>query len=128
MASSSGILVNNESTSHVAIKLLQLLVFRLIISTIKTPAYKIAKFLVPVLSEFTINKYVVKDSFSFVRDIKTKSCNSFMATWDVDSLFTNIPLEEAIDLSIKKLYQRRKKVNGIHSADFKSLIELATKE
>ena len=37
--------------------------FRPILSAINTPSYKIAKFLVPLLSEFTKYKFVSKDSF-----------------------------------------------------------------
>ena len=38
--------------------------FRPILSAIGTPTYKIAKFLVAILSCLTINEFTVKDSFS----------------------------------------------------------------
>ena len=40
--------------------------FRLILSAVGTPTYKLAKFLVPVLSDITWNEFTVKDSFTFV--------------------------------------------------------------
>ena len=43
--------------------------FRPILSAIRTPTYKIAKFLVPILSCLPINEFIVKDSFSFVKEI-----------------------------------------------------------
>ena len=41
-----------------------------IISVIVTCGYKIAKFLVPQLESLIINEFTVKDSFSFVSDLK----------------------------------------------------------
>ena len=39
--------------------------FRSILSAIGTPAYDLAKFLVPVLSPLTVNDFTVQDSFLF---------------------------------------------------------------
>ena len=42
------------------------------------------------------------DTFSFVRDIKdVPMYGKFLVSFDVESLFTNIPLEECIDLTVK---------------------------
>ena len=38
---------------------------RLILSALKTPAYKITGFLAPILSSITINEYTVQDLFDF---------------------------------------------------------------
>ena len=40
-----------------------------ILSTIDTPAYKLAKFLVPILSDITQNNFTVQDSCTFVGEI-----------------------------------------------------------
>ena len=101
--------------------------FRPILSATNTVSYKIAKFLVPLLSELTTNNYVLKDSFAFANDILSQDNNLFMTSFDVDSLFTNLPLQETIDLCIKKLFQRKKKVNGMSEREFRTLLELATK-
>ena len=50
-----------------------------------------------------------------------------MASLDVDSLFTNIPLEETIDIVTKGVYGSKRKVKGIWRKDFKDLLLLATK-
>ena len=78
--------------------------FRPILSAINTPSYKIAKFLVPMLSSLTKNKYVSKDSFDFAKNVREQNPELFMASFDVDSLFTNVPLDETIDISVKKLF------------------------
>ena len=62
--------------------------FRPILSSIGTPTYNVAKFLVPLLPDLTINEYTVKDSFTFSDNIRQQNANLFMASLDVDSLFT----------------------------------------
>ena len=66
--------------------------FRPILSTIGTPTYKLAKFLVPILSPLTSNEFSVHDSFSYADEVSSFCPHHFMASLDVESLFTNIPL------------------------------------
>ena len=70
--------------------------FRYILSTSNTPAYCLAKFFVHVLSNLTKTKFILKDSFEFAADIRKQNADLFMASFDIDSLCTNIPLEETI--------------------------------
>ena len=52
-----------------------------------------------------------------------------MASFDVESLFTNIPLDETIDICVNKLYPRKNmKIKGITKNEFKGLLTLAVKE
>ena len=55
-------------------------------------------FLAPILSCLTINEFIVKDSFLFAKEIVEQDSNVYMGSLDVDSLFTNIPLEETINI------------------------------
>ena len=80
-----------------------LLPFRPILSAIGTPTYKLAKFLVPLLSDKTQNEFSVKDSFTFVDEILSQDSDLHMASLDVDGLFTNVPLDVTIDICVKKL-------------------------
>jgi len=103
--------------------------FRPILSAIGTPTYNLAKFLVPLLSEVTTNSYSVKDSFNFANEILSQNAEFHMASLDVDSLFTNIPLDEAVKICVERLYSNdTNKINGIPKSDFQKLLELATKE
>ena len=103
--------------------------FRPILSAIGTPTYNIAKFLIPILEPLTKNSFVIKDSFSFVEDVKKQPCKLFMASFDVEALFTNIPLDETIEICVNKLYKRRNmKIKELSRDQFKNLLELATKE
>ena len=96
--------------------------FRPIISAINTLTYHLAKFLLPILEPITKNSFVIKD-------LKTKNEHHVMASFDVESLFTNIPLDETIDICLSKLYPRRNmKIKGMTKSEFKNLLEIATKE
>ena len=63
------------------------------LSAIGTNNYKLAKFLVPLVQPSSNNQYTVTDSFSFVNEISSNN-SFFMASFDVSSLFTCIPLNE----------------------------------
>ena len=79
--------------------------FRPILSATGRPTYKLAKFLLPFLTPLTQNEYTVSDSFHFAQEICKQDPNLDIASLDVDSLFTNIPLDETIDICIDSLYK-----------------------
>ena len=51
-----------------------------------------------------------------------------MGRVDVDSLFTNIPLEETINIYTNLLYNNENVITGINKYEFKNLLSLATQE
>ena len=51
-----------------------------------------------------------------------------MASLDVDSLFTNIPLEETIDICVDNLYNDNENPPNIPKHNFCNLLNIATKE
>ena len=67
-------------------------------SAIKTPTYNLPKFLVPLLELITANMYTVKNSFGFAKETADQDPGLFIASLDVESLFTNMPLEEIMIL------------------------------
>ena len=71
---------------------------------IGTPSYKLAKFLVPNFSLITFTEFTVKDSLAFPEEIVHQDGQLFMGSLYVDSLFTNIPLKEAISICTNLLY------------------------
>ena len=101
--------------------------YRPIISQIGSPAYKIEKFLLEFVQPFTTNEFTVKDTFHFISILDGKDHRLVMASLDVESLFTNIPLDETIDIVTKKVFGRKHKVKGISRRDFKRLLEISTK-
>ena len=79
--------------------------FRPILSAIGMPTYKLAKILLQFLKLLTQNKYIVRDSFHFAEEISKQDPNLYMASLNVDSLVTNISLDETIDIWIDSLYK-----------------------
>jgi hypothetical protein len=53
---------------------------------------------------------------------------NFMASLDVDSLFTNIPLSETITICCELLFERHALVDGLSKDEFKQLLTIATAE
>ena len=51
-----------------------------------------------------------------------------MGRVDVDSLFTNTPLEETINIYTNLLYNNENVITGINKSEFKNLLSLATQE
>ena len=90
--------------------------YKPIISQIGSPTCKIAKYFLDFISPITQNEYTLKDSFVFLS-------NSFMCSFDIDSLFTNILLEETIEIVIKSVFGRKRKINGLNKSDFRDLLK-----
>ena len=106
----------------------QLSTIQAILSAIGATTYNIAKFLIPVLKPLTTNDYTLKDTFEFSRGILNKNPNLFMASLDVDSLFTNVNFDETINIIIEKLFSENETVHNLIKDQFKCFLTLATKE
>ena len=96
---------------------------------IKSPQHKLAKFLnsllEPVLAHYS--QFVVKDSFEVIERIKNiKPDNTVLTPFDVKQLFTNVPLEESIKVSVDKLYELRKP--KLEKNNLVKLMKLATSD
>ena len=102
--------------------------FRPILSAIRTPAYKLAKYLVPKLTSITANEFSVKDSFCFAEEIVNQNSNFIIGSLDVDSLLTNIPLEKTINICCDTLFEETDIYEGYSKYEFKTLLSLASKE
>ena len=99
---------------------------RSIFSAINTPSYKLAKFLVSLLTPLTSNGFTIKDSFSFAEEVSSFDCAHYMTSFDTESLFRNIPLEETINIFVDKLFKNNTEVNDLTKESFRSLVELDT--
>ena len=85
---------------------------RLIVSSIGTFNYNLARYLCDLLSPLVPNDYSCKDTFSFVSQIKNANLSKkFLVSYDVTSLFTNIPLQETIDIAINLLFNHNPNLN-----------------
>ena len=75
----------------------------------------------------TTNEFTVNDCFNFAEEIVDQNNDLVMGSLDIDSLFTNIPLEETIQICTNKLFKESKTVEGLSKTEFKELLSLATK-
>ena len=82
----------------------------------------------PILSPLAINEYTDKDSFAFAKEIRKTYYNYFMASLDVESLFTNIPLEETIENSVNYLFFEKSKSDNLTKLDVYGILSAVEKE
>ncbi|MEL7079592.1 MAG: reverse transcriptase domain-containing protein [Cyanobacteria bacterium J06582_2] len=102
---------------------------RPILSAINTCSYNLSKYLVNKLSPLTFNEYTIKNSYEFVDLINSveAATNYVMCSFDIESLFTNIPLKETIDIILQQLFPNPEDIfEGFNRKQFKILLELAT--
>ena len=66
--------------------------------------------------------------FHFAEEICQQDFNLHMASLDIDSLFTNIPLDESIDICADKLYNDNENPPNIPRHNFCNLLNIAIKE
>ena len=107
--------------------------FRPILSMCGSPQYDISAWLCnhlkPVIQYY--GKHCVKDSFMFSDAIRTKdlTAGGYMCSFDVVSLFTNVPLKEVIDICADALYRNDDiecDLNTLTEGSFRKLMELVT--
>ena len=85
---------------------------RPIVSSIGTFNYNLTRFLCDLLSPLVPNDYSCKDTYSFFSQIKNANLSKvFVVSYDVTSLFTNIPLQETIDIAINLVFNHNSNLN-----------------
>ena len=78
---------------------------RLLVSSTDTFNYDFACFLCDLISPIVPDDYFRKDTFSFVSRIKNANpFGKFLVSYNVTSLFANIPLQENIDIAINFIF------------------------
>ena len=103
---------------------------RPILSSINHYSYKIAKFFIPSLTPISTSSFVIKDSFSFVQELLNSDINSdsvVMASFDVTSLFTNIPVDETIEIIANHIFASCMYFEGFDRSQFIKLLSLSVK-
>ena len=81
--------------------------FRPIVSSIGSFNYNLSRFLCDMLTTFILTDYCTQDSFSLVKNVQEVSVSDyFMVSYDVCTLFTNIPLKETIDLAVDIIFDK----------------------
>ena len=77
---------------------------RPIISQIPLPTYQLAKRLNSLLAPYVSDTYALKSPSEFVDMIRAKAPSGMLASLDVTSLFTNVPVEQTITILCENAY------------------------
>ena len=102
---------------------------RPIISQVPTPTYNLAKQLNKILTPFIPKRFCIESSMQFLESIKNTPSNTEIASIDVESLFTNVPVDETIQLILERVYGDTETPSlKIPRPALKSLLELCTKK
>ncbi|XP_064098125.1 uncharacterized protein LOC135209357 [Macrobrachium nipponense] len=99
---------------------------RPILSSNNTANYNLAKFLVPILEPLAKGPYTLTCSADFKDEIIKQDSDLFMVSLDVESLFTNVPVGETIQIILNKLFPDDDALFHNFSKNlFKQFLELA---
>lgn len=102
---------------------------RPIISQVPTPTHDVAKILNTLLTPYCPSEYCVNSSVAFIDLIKTQPPKGLLASLDVESLFTNVPVDETINLILNRVYHDgRYTPLEIPEPTLKKLLVACTKE
>ena len=105
-----------------------LLKLRPIVSLIGTCNYNLTRFICDLLSPLVPNDYSGKDTFFFVSQIKNANLSKrYLVSYDVTSLFTNIPLNETIDIATNLIFNHNPNRN-ITRKELKKLFLFTTSQ
>ena len=102
---------------------------RPILAAYNTPSYNLSKYLVKKLNHLTTNEYTISNSYDFMNFItNNQNSDCIMCSFDVKSLFTNIPLDETIEIILNQVTPTNDSIfNNFSRKQLKSTLEIATK-
>ena len=102
---------------------------RPIVSSIGAYNYNLSKYLAGLVTPLISTEHSARDSFSFVDELKQLKLEegNYVVSFDIVSLFTNIPLQESIDLAVELLFEKDTTIK-MSKAQMKKLFHFATSQ
>ena len=101
---------------------------RPILSSVGSFSYDCAKWLSDSLSELRHHETCVKDTLLFLSLLQDRSSSGkITTTFDVTSLFTNVPVNFTINLILDSVFRRSDEFNGLNRRRMKKLLEWVVK-
>ena len=105
----------------------QLPKFRPIIDTTGTTHYSVGKFISELLQPLTLNEFTLKDTFDAANRIQAISPTLFaegyeFVSFDVESLFTNVPLQRTLKIIIDRIYNKKLVKTKLKKSTLRKLI------
>ena len=77
---------------------------RPIISQIGTVTYDVSKQLNNIITKYMPRKYTVQSTYEFITMLQDQRSDGKLASMDVESLFTNVPVLRTIDIILENVY------------------------
>ena len=73
---------------------------RPVVSMVGTPQYQLSKYLDKLIRPYMSNKYSVSSTYDLIDKMNKLSVSNhtYMVSYDITSLFTNVPVQETIDI------------------------------
>ena len=100
-----------------------------IIAQIPTPTYDLAKTLNKIISPYIPNDYLLHSTNDFLDLLNSSPCSGITASLDVENLFTNVPIDETIEIIIANMYSHpHLDAPKMPQKLLRRLLELCTKE
>ena len=74
--------------------------------------------------------YIIKDTFNSVNKVSKLpiSPDNFMVSFDIESLFTNIPTAETIEIILNRALKNTDTYEGLDKPTLKKLLQICTME
>jgi hypothetical protein len=106
---------------------------RPIISSIGSYNYNLSKYLAGLINQHRTKRPAsyIKDSFTFVDIIRKfpSRTTQTMCSFDVESLYTNVPVKEAIEIALDELYKKDSKVDSaLNKNQMRKLMNFAVRD
>ena len=100
---------------------------RPIVDTIGSTHYGVGKFITKLLNPLTQNQYALKDSFDAADKIRAIPNHLYdegyqLVSFDVKSLFTNVPLNKTIEVILDRVYNKKLIETNLKKRTLKKLI------
>ena len=81
-----------------------------------------------MLTPYIPNKYMLKSTDNLIDLLQTNNYSGYIGSLDVESLFTNVPVDETINIIIELVYNSKNKPPKIPSNLLKELLNICTKD
>ena len=82
---------------------------RSVISQVTTPIYNLSKDLDKLIKPYIPSKYVMKSRDEFLYLLRSSNYDGLPYSLDVESLFTNVPVKDTIEIILKNIYNNNEK-------------------
>ena len=99
------------------------------ISQIRTPVYDVAKYVNEIIVKYMPKQFIINSTNDFINICKTIDTPTYMASLDVESLFTNVPVDDTVEIILHHVYnnENMRKLT-IPKTILKRLLKICTTE